>query len=73
MLTWRETQVLKLIASGLTNREIADKLNLKPNTIEFHTGIIFDKLNIYRRVLLVHYAISTGLVECQRFDERKVA
>ncbi len=68
-----EIRVLKDMANGLNVPEIAAKYKRSPRTIDCYRSSIMTKLDIHRRVLLTHYAISTGLIECQRFNERKVA
>lgn len=62
-LTPRERQVLKLIAEGKTNREIADDLVLSLNTVQTHRLHIMEKLNLHSRAELVKYAIRRGLIE----------
>jgi len=62
-LTARETEVLKLIALGHTNAEIAGQLYLSVRTIETHRAHIQDKLRLSTRAELVRYALDHGLVE----------
>jgi two-component system, NarL family, response regulator NreC len=62
-LTKRETEVLKYIALGYTNRQIADTLFLSFRTVNTHRANIMAKLDIHETAGLVRYAISTGLVE----------
>ncbi len=62
-LTPREHEVLKLIAEGKTNREIADELVLSLNTVQTHRLHIMEKLNLHNRAELVKYAIRRGLIE----------
>jgi len=49
-LTEREVEVLKLVAEGLSNKEIAHKLKVKKRTVEFHVGNILGKLGVASRV-----------------------
>jgi len=63
ILTEREREILKLIASGLTNRKIADKLSISIKTVETHRARILQKLDFHTTVELVKYAIRTGLLE----------
>ena len=62
-LTERERDVLRLIAEGHTSRRIAERLGLKPKTIENHRAAIMDKLDIHTTAGLVRYALHTGLAE----------
>ena len=60
-LTAREREVLKLIAEGNTNQDIADLLCLSRKTVETHRGNIMEKLNLHKVTDLVKYAIREGL------------
>ena len=60
-LTSREYDVLTLIAKGLTNRQIAEKLSLSLSTIKTHRAHIYQKLNLNDRASLVAYARRHGL------------
>lgn len=62
-LTLREVDVLKLIAKGYTNRQIADKLCLSVRTVESHRANLMGKLGLKSRVELVHYAMWRGLLD----------
>ena len=62
-LTDREIEVLKLVAEGKSNREIADLLCLSPKTVNGHRTNIMDKLDLHNRTELVKYAIRTGLIQ----------
>jgi DNA-binding NarL/FixJ family response regulator len=57
-LTSRERDVVRLVADGMRNQEIADKLNLSEHTVRNYMLKIFDKLGISSRVELVLYAFS---------------
>jgi LuxR family maltose regulon positive regulatory protein len=48
-LTHREQEILELVAAGLTNQEIADKLVISPETVKKHTGTIYSKLGVSNR------------------------
>lgn len=62
ILTPRESEVLKLIAEGYSNQEIASLLCLSRKTVETHRSNIMDKLQIHRVTGLVKYAIRHGLI-----------
>jgi DNA-binding NarL/FixJ family response regulator len=61
-LTGREREVLALVAQGLTNEEIAERLILSPATARTHVGRLFAKLDARNRAQLVVLAYETGLV-----------
>ena len=61
-LTPRETEVLRLIAEGYTNTQIADLLFLSPRTIETHRANIRSKLHLDSRAELVRFAVRHGLL-----------
>lgn len=61
-LTAREQEVLTLIAEGLTNPEIGDKLVISVKTVDRHRENIMRKLNLHSRVDLVKYALKQGLI-----------
>ncbi len=62
-LSSREKEILALIASGLSSKEIAARLNVSPRTIETHREKIMNKLNIHTAVGLARYAISKGIAK----------
>lgn len=62
-LSDREIEVLRLIARGLTNREMAERLYLSVRTVESHRARIQRKLGRSRRSDLVEYALERGLIE----------
>lgn len=62
-LTEREIEVLRLMAIGRTNREIADQLFISERTVKTHIGHIFTKLEVRDRVAAVLTAYEVGLVE----------
>jgi DNA-binding CsgD family transcriptional regulator len=61
-LSSRELEVLKLIASGLANKEIANQLFLTESTVELHASRIRKKLKLRSRTALVKYACDQGIV-----------
>ncbi len=60
-LTERETEVLRLVAKGLSYKEIAARLVLSHRTVQNHVQNTLGKLQMHNRVELVRYAIATGL------------
>jgi DNA-binding NarL/FixJ family response regulator len=56
LLSKREKELLPLVASGLSNREISARLNLSEHTVKNHLGNVYDKLGISSRVELILYA-----------------
>jgi DNA-binding NarL/FixJ family response regulator len=61
-LTPRELEVLRLVATGLSNLEIAEALHLSTTTVKTHTGNLLAKLALRDRVQLVVFAYESGLV-----------
>jgi DNA-binding NarL/FixJ family response regulator len=61
-LTPRETQVLELVADGLSNKAIAGMLGVSDETIKFHLGSILGKLGALNRTDAVRVALQQGLV-----------
>jgi two-component system response regulator NreC len=62
-LTPREREVLKLIAEGHSNRDIAERLVISVNTVEVHRARLMRKLDLHKRAELVKYAIRSGLID----------
>jgi DNA-binding NarL/FixJ family response regulator len=62
-LTAREMEVLQLIVDGLSNREIAAKLDLSVNTVSVHRTNIMTALGVHKAAELVVYALQHGLVK----------
>ncbi|MBD3134917.1 response regulator [Microbispora bryophytorum] len=62
-LTDRETEVLRMVAKGLTYRQIAERLVLSHRTVQNHVQNTLSKLQLHNRVELVRYAIDKGLAE----------
>lgn len=62
-LTEREMAILSLVAEGLSNLHIANKLFVTEQTVKFHLSNIYRKLNVSNRTEATRYAYKTGLVE----------
>jgi len=62
VLTEHESRVLRLVAQGLTNKEIAQSLGIAQRTVEFHLQKIFKKLNVTCRTTAAIAAIEMGLL-----------
>lgn len=63
LLTKREMEVLRLIARGLSNQEIAEKLVITKGTVRIHVSKILTKLHLTNRVQAVLYALQEGLAK----------
>jgi two-component system response regulator NreC len=63
LLSPRETEVLRLLALGHTNREIADALDLSVRTVETHRAHVQQKLGLASRPELTRYALANGIIE----------
>lgn len=61
-ITKRELEILELIAQGLSNREIADKLFVSENTVKTHSSRLFDKLSARRRTQAVQIGKEMGII-----------
>ncbi len=62
-LTTRESEVLRLIADGFANKQIAAELGISIKTVEKHRQQVMNKLNIHDIAGLTRYALSTGMVK----------
>lgn len=60
-LTARQAEVLRLLAAGMSNKQIAGELYLSPATVERHLATIYRKLSVSGRVEATRYALSSGL------------
>lgn len=63
ILTEREIEILRLIASGLTNKKIAGKLSISVKTVETHRTRILQKLEVHSTTDLVKHALKMGLLD----------
>lgn len=61
-LSGRELEILKLVATGASNKEIAQRLYISPNTVKVHLKNIFSKIGAVSRTEAAMYAVQTGLI-----------
>ena len=64
-LTDREREILELVATGASNRQIAQQLHISSNTVKVHLRNIFEKLGVSSRTEATLYAVRNGLVEVE--------
>ena len=64
-LTARQLEVLSLVAEGLTNQKVAERLRLSPRTVDRHLENMMRRLKMHTRVELVRYALREGLIETE--------
>ena len=62
-LTAREVEILKMLATGMANKQIAFQLKISDKTVRNHVSNMYEKLNIFDRSQAVLYAVRKGLVE----------
>lgn len=62
VLSKRETEIVKMVAAGLRNKEIADKLSIGEGTVKSHLHSIYEKLGVHGRVELTMYAYERGII-----------
>jgi DNA-binding NarL/FixJ family response regulator len=63
VLTARELEVLKLVAKGMSNKEVADQLYISENTVKNHVRNILEKLHLHSRMEAVMYAVRKRLLD----------
>jgi DNA-binding NarL/FixJ family response regulator len=63
VLTARELEVLRLVARGMSNRDVADQLFISENTVKNHVRNILEKLHLHSRMEAVMYAVRKGLLD----------
>lgn len=68
-LTYREEDVVRLVAQGLSNRQIADHLIIGEATVRTHVGNILNKLHLANRVQATLYALRVGLTSLDEIDK----
>jgi DNA-binding NarL/FixJ family response regulator len=68
VLTARELEVLKLVATGMTNKDVADQLYISENTVKNHVRNILEKLHLHSRMEAVMYAVRQNLLDPHEGD-----
>jgi DNA-binding NarL/FixJ family response regulator len=68
-LTHREQEILRLLAEGLSSKEIAERLYISPKTVENHRANIMRKLDLHSTMELIRYAARLGLVDVDLWKE----
>jgi DNA-binding NarL/FixJ family response regulator len=61
VLSKRETEIVKMVAGGLRNKEIAERLAIGEGTVKSHLHTIYEKLGVHGRVELTMYAYERGI------------
>jgi DNA-binding NarL/FixJ family response regulator len=69
-LTERELEVIKALARGMSDRQIAGSLGISEKTVRNHTSNIYRKLHIFDRTQAVIYAVREGVIDVQDLDYR---
>ena len=69
-LTEREVDIVRLVARGLSNRQIADQLVIGEATVRTHVGNVLNKLHVANRVQATLYALREGLTSLDEIDKR---
>ena len=68
-LTPREQEVMRLLAEGLSSKEVAEKLFISPKTVENHRASIMNKLDLHNTIELIRYAAKLGLIDVDLWKE----
>lgn len=68
-LTEREVDIVRLVAQGLSNRQIADQLVIGEATVRTHVGNVLNKLQLANRVQATLYALREGLTSLDEIDD----
>ncbi|HEY5600067.1 MAG TPA: response regulator transcription factor [Candidatus Manganitrophaceae bacterium] len=72
-ITKRETEVVRLVAEGFRNKEVAQKLKISVKTVETHRANIMNKLGLQNVAQLIHYAVRKGIIHISQeaFEEAR--
>jgi len=71
-LSNRETEILRLVAQGLSNQDIADKLHLATKTVKNQLYVIFQKLQLNNRTQAALYALRKGLISLEELEDEVI-
>jgi NarL family two-component system response regulator LiaR len=69
-LTERELEVIRALARGMSDRQIARSLDISEKTVRNHTSNIYRKLHIFDRTQAVIYAVREGVIDVEDLDYR---
>lgn len=67
-LTEREVEVVRLVARGLTNQQVAVALNIACNTVKNHLYTIYEKLSFYSRYQLIIWALRNSIITLDEIE-----
>jgi DNA-binding NarL/FixJ family response regulator len=65
VITARQFEILEMVATGMTYKEVGAALDISENTVKYHMGEIINRLHVKNREQVVAYAVRTGLVHLQ--------
>jgi DNA-binding NarL/FixJ family response regulator len=68
VLTVRQWEVMELLCQGLTNKEVAAKMELSAKTVEKHRTVLYEKVGVNNVVCLLREAIKLGHITIERYD-----
>lgn len=68
-LTDREAEIIKLVATGKSNKQIACELSVAVKTVKFHVSNMLSKLGLYNRVELMGWALHHGAVSLEELQQ----
>ncbi len=68
-LTPREQEIMRLLAEGLSSKEVAEKLFISPKTVENHRANIMKKLGLHSTIELIRYSAKLGLIDVDLWKE----
>jgi len=71
-LSTREIEILRLVAQGLSNQDIADKLHLATKTVKNQLYVIFQKLQLNNRTQAALYALRKGLISLEELEDEVI-